>query len=77
MKSEPGDETRLVTLEEAAKLAKLTPEVFMQLALATADWEPDYRTTIIPGPGGPWFDPIECEGLGFILDGIEGENDAE
>lgn len=77
MKSEPGDETRLVTLEEAAKLAKLTPEDFMAVALATADLGPGYSTTIVHGPGGPWFDPIECEGLGFILEGFEDENDVE
>lgn len=73
MKSEPGDETRLVTLEAASRLAGLTPEDFMAAALATADLGPNYSTTIVHGPGGPWFDPIECEGLGHILAGLKYE----
>lgn len=65
----PTVDVRPVPLAKAARLARLAPEDLLALAIATADWPPEDRISILPGPGGPWFDPVECKGLGYILDG--------
>jgi hypothetical protein len=66
-------DVRPVPLERAAELAHLPIDVFALVVAGLADEPAGYNITVLTGPdGAPWFDPEECEGLGVVVDGMEG-----
>lgn len=60
-------ELRLIPLDEAARLIRLSPEELVELANATAELG-IYRVRMVQAVGGPWFDADELEAMGVCYD---------
>jgi hypothetical protein len=59
-------EVRPVPLEEAARLARITPAELLAIA-AAPELTGEYGLSVLAGMEGMLFDPDECLGIAIIL----------